>query len=80
MCFLLNILAIFLAFGVKRSSDATPHSAASEDELYQKLLRKTLGDKAQVERLLEHERQRNQKATRIELLRAALERWERDNK
>jgi hypothetical protein len=80
MCFLLNILALLLAFGVKRSSDAETKPAASEEELYQKLLRKSLGDKDQVERLLEHERQRNPKASRVELLRAALERWERDNK
>ncbi len=46
-------------------------------DLYQKLLRKSLGDRAQVERLVAAERRRHPKATREKLMRHALERWER---
>ena len=52
--------------------------STAQDDAYQKLLRKALGDRAQAERLIEFERQRNPRAARARLIRAALERWERD--
>lgn len=53
---------------------------ASEDELYQDLLRKVRYDRAAVRRLLEYERSRNPDAPRRELLSGAIRRWERDNR
>jgi hypothetical protein len=50
----------------------------TQNEAYQKLLRKAMGDRTQTERLIEFERQRNPRASRGRLIRAALERWERD--
>lgn len=56
---------------------ATGKPAANEGELDQQLCRKALGDQAKVERLIEHER--HPQGKRADWLRAALERWERDN-
>ena len=79
MCFLLGLLPFLTYFGWHYVSDAKETAAsANEAELYQQLLRKALGDHAKAERLIEHERQRNPEGKRIEWLRAALERWERD--
>ena len=79
MCFLLGLLPFLTYFGLQFASDPkASEMAANETELYQQLLRKALGDHAKVERLIEHERQRNPEGKRTEWLRAALERWERD--
>jgi len=51
-----------------------------ERELYQKLLRKSFGDKAQAERLIEAERRKRPDARRIILMKHAIDRWERDNR
>ncbi len=48
-------------------------------ELYDDLLRKVGGEAATVERLVEFERQQAPGATRTELLRNAIRRWEHDN-
>jgi hypothetical protein len=52
-------------------------SGGAATDVYQKLLRKSLGDRTQVERLIEAERRRHPEATREKLMRHALERWER---
>jgi hypothetical protein len=51
-----------------------------EKELYQSLLRKALGDKAKVERLIQLEAKKTPQANRIEWLRNAIDQWERDRR
>jgi hypothetical protein len=48
--------------------------------LYQDLLSKVRGDAATAERLIEYERERAPNASREELIRRAIERWEDDNR
>lgn len=48
--------------------------------LYQALLRKTQGDEATAERLIQHEQQRTSSASRAELIANAIARWEQDNR
>ena len=58
-----------------------PHTASSrEQKLYADLLLKARGDKALVERWIGYEWQRNQGASRTELMEDALQRWYRDNR
>jgi hypothetical protein len=58
-----------------------PHTTSSRDkQLYANLLTKARGDKALVERWIGYEWQRNQGATRTELMEDALQRWYRDNR
>ena len=81
MCFLLGLLPFLTYFGLQHVSDTKePAAETNESALYQQLLRKALGDKAKVERLIEHERLRNLEGKRADWLRTALERWERDAK
>lgn len=49
-----------------------------ENQLYQKLLTKSRGDRSLVERLIEYERQRSPRSSRADLLQSAIYRWERD--
>lgn len=80
MCFLLGLLPFLTYFGWQFVADTNEKkAAATETELYQQLLRKALGDHSKVERLIEHERQRNPEGKRADWLCAALERWERDS-
>ena len=55
-------------------------TSQKSDELYRTLLKKTMGDRATVERLLEFERKRTPNANREQLLRSAIERWQHDNR
>ncbi len=57
-----------------RSQDYTDHS------LYHNLMRKTQGNRAMVERLIQYERTRNPRAGQEEWMASAVERWERDNR
>jgi hypothetical protein len=53
---------------------------ATDGELYQNLLAKVMGDRETAERLIEYERGSAPRyASRDELVRRAIERWERDN-
>ena len=52
----------------------------SKDELYRNLLAKTRQDKNLADRLIEYERKRMPRASQEELIRSAIERWERDNR
>jgi hypothetical protein len=54
--------------------------SSSHDALYQELLRKAGGNQALVDRLIEFERKRMPDASREELARSAIERWERDRR
>lgn len=56
-----------------RSQDYTHHP------LYHNLMRKAQGNKAMVERLIQHERTRNPSAGQEEWMKDAVARWERDN-
>ena len=53
-------------------------SSDREAELYKVLLKKSQGDRQQVERLIDYERRRSPDASRVELLQSAIDRWERD--
>jgi hypothetical protein len=55
-------------------------SGRRERELYRNLLRKSFGDKAQVERLIEGERRRKPDADRAVWMKDAVDRWERHNR
>jgi hypothetical protein len=52
----------------------------TEENLYQDLFVKTGYDHEVAQRLIEYERQRAPQATRSELIRNAIQRWERDNR
>ena len=52
----------------------------SEDSLYQTLLAKARNDTELADRLIEFERKRTPYASREELIRSAIVRWERDNR
>jgi len=52
----------------------------TEENLYQDLFVKTGYDHEVAQRLIEYERQRAPQATRFELIRNAIQRWERDNR
>jgi hypothetical protein len=53
--------------------------ALREAQLFDDLLRKVGGDRAVVERLIEHEREQRPGATRLTCLQNAIRRWEREN-
>ncbi|HZS10128.1 MAG TPA: hypothetical protein VFD58_35200 [Blastocatellia bacterium] len=79
--FLTLILLILLAALVAAIAFLRPkQGAAGADDSYNKLLRKSLGDPVQVERLIEAERKRHPNATRERLMRHAIERWESHNR
>jgi hypothetical protein len=52
----------------------------NEKKLYQDLLAKARFDRDRVERLIDYEKRRNPFGSRSELLKSAIERWERDNR
>lgn len=70
------VVALYFLFG--KRTKARPKKV--ESALYQKLLRKSLGDHALAERLIEMERRQHPAVSRARLLRFAIERWERDNR
>jgi hypothetical protein len=73
-CCLLSILILsFLLLLRKRNLDF-----AAPNLLYEKLLRKPLGDVSQVERLIEAEKKQAPQASRAQLMERAVRRWERD--
>jgi len=57
----------------------TGSSGENETELFQNLLRKVGGDVPTAERLIEKECKRAPRASRVECIRMAIARWERDN-
>jgi hypothetical protein len=52
----------------------------TEENLYQDLFIKVGYDHDIARRLIEYERQREPQATRLQLIRNAIQRWERDNR
>jgi len=78
-------------FGLKiealiRKLRAEPHPAedlfigiVKQKELFDDLLRKVGGDPSVVERLIEHEKQLNPRATRLVCIQNAIRHWEREN-
>jgi hypothetical protein len=68
-CLLSVLILSFILFLRKRTV---------ETALYDKLLRKTLGDASQVERLIEAEKKQAPQASRAQLMERAVRRWERD--
>ena len=71
-----SAVALYFLFG----KAAKPSTQQVEGALYQKLLQKSLGDRAQAERLIELERRQHPTTSRARLIRYALERWERDSR
>jgi len=57
-----------------------PATSYAEGKLYGSLLSKVLGNRETAERLIEYERRRVPGASREELIRRAIERWELDNR
>ena len=58
----------------------TTRPGRRERELYRNLLRKSFGDRAQVERLIEGERRRRPHADRAVWMKDAVDRWEWHNR
>ena len=73
--------ALVAALILKRGSVVrTTRSGRRERELYRNLLRKSFGDRAQVERLIEGERRRRPDAGRATWMKDAVDRWEWHNR
>jgi hypothetical protein len=66
---------------LQRGGIKWPHWSNGEDKrLYQDLVIKARYDHDRVERLIEYERRRTPSASRKELIKSAIDRWERDNR
>ena len=63
--------ALWLIWGMDRNT---------EDSLYGRLVKRCSGDDAQAARLIEYERSRGANLERVELIRRALRRLDRDNR
>ena len=66
-------------FGESHPAEALFEGALREKALYDDLLRKVGGDRAVVERLIAHEKDRRPDASRMTCLQNAIRRWEREN-
>jgi hypothetical protein len=66
-------------FGEPHPTEALFEGALREKALYDDLLRKVGGDRAVVERLIAHEKDRRPDASRMTCLQNAIRRWEREN-
>lgn len=75
----LIVVLLILSFLVLRLGGRYQRRSNTND-LYQKLLRKCAGDRAQVERLIEGERKRNPKASHDRLIKNAIERLDHDRR
>ena len=67
-------------FGEPHPAEELFDGALREKALFDDLLRKTGGDRAVVERLIEFERKQKPDATRRVCLQNAIQRWERENR
>ena len=81
----MNSTAIFVALALLATIGLLAWAARwrqrrASEKLHLRLRRKVLGDEAAARRLIEYERRRNPKATEDALVRAALQRLERDNR
>ncbi|MDQ2690918.1 MAG: hypothetical protein M3Y68_02680, partial [Chloroflexota bacterium] len=63
-----------------QSPGTAPASGQDGEELFQNLLSKVGGERLTAERLIEYERRHAPNASREELIRRAIERWEDDNR
>lgn len=74
----LVVLAIVFVFFITNTNPKfnLTSSKGRNKPLYLKLLRKAMGDKLLVERLIEAERQHHPHASENSLLKLAIERWE----
>ncbi|MGA9382288.1 MAG: hypothetical protein WBV73_26300 [Phormidium sp.] len=72
------ILVLFLAHYLIQEYSKT--GIGKEKQLYQKLLQKSRGDQQLVERLVEYERRRDPRSSRIDHLQTAIYHWERDHR
>lgn len=80
----MGYFTLFIIIGAITAFFILPNSKAGhtpkQSHLYQKLLRKAMGDQAQVERLIELERKRHPTASRNQLIHYAIDRWEHHNR
>jgi hypothetical protein len=76
---LLIVVFLGILFFFKRSK-RTGVSSTDMATLYKNLLRKASGDREQVDRLIELERKRNPRASLVELMQSAIDRWEHHNR
>lgn len=67
-------------FGEPHPADELFQSALDQAALYNDLVRKTGGDPAAADRLIDFERWQTPQQTRAQWIRSAIQRWERDNR
>lgn len=65
---------------IPEQSPTTKQSPTRLDQLRNDLLLKVLGDQAKAKRLIAFERQKTPTSSEAELVQAAIDRWERDNR
>jgi hypothetical protein len=63
----------------RRRPRPRPRPSAAAQSLFRDLVRKVGGSEATAQRLVEYERRRDPRASELELVRRAIQRWERDN-
>lgn len=71
------VIAIIVVLALRKRKEG---GESPETALYERLLRKTMGNKEQAERLIELERKKNPTASLARLIRNAIERWQRDDR
>jgi hypothetical protein len=71
------VIVIIIVLALRKKKEG---SESSEPALYERLLRKTMSNKEQAERLIELERKKTPTASRARLVRNAIERWQRDDR
>ena len=64
----------------QQSRPAVPQNQELITQLRQNLRLKVMYDEAKIDRLIDFERQRNPNGNEVELMQAAIERWERQNR
>jgi hypothetical protein len=69
------VVLVILFYGLFRRQ-----KKAETEKLYNKLLKKALGDQELALRLIEHEREKNPDADRRQLIENALYQWEREGR
>jgi predicted amidophosphoribosyltransferase len=79
LIYLINDFIIVIKSKIIHFFQKIKPKSGAENKLYQNLLRKTRFDRNLTERLIEYEHEKNPSAKRIDLIKDAIERWERDN-
>jgi hypothetical protein len=83
--FILVVVMLVVCVALRRKETLQAHAgtrgaSGREHTLYQKLLRKSLGDHGLVERLIALESEKHPHARRVVWMQHAIDAWERDNR